>query len=443
MKRLDEEGIRDFLNRHEIEIGSESESKEGKVLFLKNGCVFDSSHADSGKILISAKGTVAYKCNHESCSDKRLSDFIKLYEPDFYKDQSGISTTRKKSNPREILDAVKNMATIEEREIEWLIPGYMPRQQVTILAADGGSGKGGIAVSFVAAVTSGTIPEILDLGVPFEAEPEKVLYLTTEDPAAEVLRKRFRVAGADLSQIDFIGMDHPLLKEINFTDENEYIRTLLEAFRPGLVVFDPLQAFIPENVKMGERNHMRKCMSKLPVYGGEFGTTFLVLCHTNKRDGASGRNRIADSADIWDIARSVMIAGFTGEDDIRYLSHEKSNYGKLQKTILFTVNDEGKACFNGTTEKKDRDFQKDKQSSTRAAPSKDGAKQHIIDALKAAAGHTLAASELDKMCEAMSISKATLRRAKDDLKSEGMIKYTNKGYGKEKVWFVELVQEKL
>lgn len=31
----------------------------------------------------------------------------------------------------------------------------------------------------------------------------------------------------------------------------------------------------------------------------------MVICHTNKRKGAFGRDRIADSADLWDIARSV------------------------------------------------------------------------------------------------------------------------------------------
>lgn len=41
-----------------------------------------------------------------------------------------------------------------------------------------------------------------------------------------------------------------------------------------------------------------------------------------------GRKRIADSSDIWDIARSVLIAGEAG-NNLRYLSQEKCNDAPL------------------------------------------------------------------------------------------------------------------
>ena len=36
---------------------------------------------------------------------------------------------------------------------------------------------------------------------------------------------------------------------------------------------------------------------------------FLIIEHANKQSGVWGRKRIADSADIWDISRSVIMAG--------------------------------------------------------------------------------------------------------------------------------------
>ncbi len=53
--------------------------------------------------------------------------------------------------------------------------------------------------------------------------------------------------------------------------------------------------------------------------------------HTNKRPGVSGRGRLADSPDLWDIARSVLMMGRcknSTEGQI-YLSHEKSSYPNL------------------------------------------------------------------------------------------------------------------
>ncbi|MFR5991320.1 MAG: hypothetical protein ACLUGP_13515 [Faecalibacterium prausnitzii] len=47
--------------------------------------------------------------------------------------------------------------------------------------------------------------------------------------------------------------------------------------------------------------------------------------HTNKRANVSGRARLADSSDIWDIARSVLMMGRDKNSEKLYLSHEKSS----------------------------------------------------------------------------------------------------------------------
>ena len=60
-------------------------------------------------------------------------------------------------------------------------------------------------------------------------------------------------------------------------------------------------------MQMGQRNAMRACLSPLIGIGEEFGVTSLIVVHTNKKQGVFGRNRIADSADVWDIARSVDV----------------------------------------------------------------------------------------------------------------------------------------
>ena len=50
-------------------------------------------------------------------------------------------------------------------------------------------------------------------------------------------------------------------------------------------------------------------------------------------------------------------------------------------------------------------------------------------------------SVLDAEMDACGISRGTLKRAKDELKAEGQIKYFCTGYGKEKEWYVQLLRQ--
>lgn len=83
--------------------------------------------------------------------------------------------------------------------------------------------------------------------------------------------------------------------------------------------------------------------------GEKYGVTFMIVVHTNKQSGIWGRKRFADSADKWDIARSVLIAG-EAKDGLRYISHEKSNYGPQGSTVLYRL-DSGTVKFQSYTDK--------------------------------------------------------------------------------------------
>lgn len=68
-----------------------------------------------------------------------------------------------------------------------------------------------------------------------------------------------------------------------------------------------------------------------------------------------GRDRLADSADLWDMARAIIMAGYTGENDTRYLSHEKSSYAGQMETVLFTV-ENGLPVVTGYSNLRDADY---------------------------------------------------------------------------------------
>lgn len=339
-------------------------------------------------------------------------------------------------------DVVKDTGLVDmhgaaEEEPEWLIQGYMPKYQITSMVGDGGSGKTTGWCSLVAEISSGKRPFLL--GQPGgldlkEYEPQKVLFFSAEDSYKYVLRKKLRLCGANLKNILTMDVSDERFKNIKFNDP--FLEQLIIDHKPALIVFDPIQAFIPENIKMGERNAMRSCMEPLIGYGEKYGCTFLVIVHTNKQAGTWGRKRMADSSDLWDISRSVLMVGETGEPGIRYISHEKSNNGPLRSTVLFSI-ENGIVKYKGLSDKKDKDFVTAAAQATKQAPARGEAKEFILDFLKDGEKRI---SELDEMASVMGISKNTLGRAKTELRQENKIKTWSRGSGKEKKWFISLTQ---
>lgn len=336
------------------------------------------------------------------------------------------------------LDMV-TMDTASEKDPHWLITDYMPRFQITSLAGDGGSGKTTVWCAIAAAVSSGKPCFFLDgqdTPIEFtEGQPQKVMFFSAEDSFEYTLKRRLRKNGANLKNIISIDIADERFQEIKFN--SPFLDRLLDKYRPGLCILDPIQAFVPPDIRMGDRNAMRACLSPLIGYGEKYGTTFLIIEHANKQSGVWGRKRIADSADIWDISRSVILAGETNEPGIRYLSHEKSNYGMTGKTVLYGIDDEV-IKFKGYSIKKDKDFVTEIDYSTRQAPQRDEAKEFILDFLKDGEKEV---SELDEMAKAQSISGNSLKNAKADLKKDKKIRYRNSGTGRssDKKFYIALI----
>lgn len=323
-----------------------------------------------------------------------------------------------------------SLAFVEEKQAEWLVDGYIPKGQITVLAGDGGSGKTTTWCGMAAAVSKGERVFFEPLQDDFtRREPQKVLFFSSEDSLEYTLKARLRKAGADLGNIYSVSLRDERFSEIKFN--SQLLNDLIREMQPALVVFDPIQAFIPSDIQMGQRNAMRNCLNPLIGLGEEYGTTFLIVVHTNKRQGVYGRNRIADSADVWDIARSVLITGTTTDKNIRYLSHEKSNYGEPGETALFTI-DDGVAVFKDYSDKHDIDFTKERDLSVYQAPQRQDAKKFILDYLRNGKKPT---ADMDEVAKLSGISKKTMERAKTELRNQGVLGIKSEGYGQTKVFY--------
>jgi hypothetical protein len=231
-----------------------------------------------------------------------------------------------------------------------------------------------------------------------------------------------------------------LLRNFKFGTKSmgRYVRNI----QPAACIFDPVQGFIPPKVNMGARNEMRDCLAPLIILGEEVGTTFIVVCHTNKRPKAYGRDRIADSADLWDIARSVIMGGYTENQGIRYLSNEKNNYAELQETVLFSINKAGQIVREGTSWKRDKEYVLD-SSVAKSAPRREDCKDFILSALQDAPSQCIKSDDLVRKAQEYGYAFDTIKRARKELNNEGVTENYYIGTGKRggRLCFIRLKTE--
>ena len=257
-------------------------------------------------------------------------------------------------------------------------------------------------------------------------------FFSTEDSVRKKLKKKLRLAGAKMMNLITLESSSAALLELRLGSPE--LSDFIHSYRPALCVLDPIQGFLPHGVNMAARNEIRECLAPLMALGEQVGTAFLLVCHTNKRAGAWGRTRLADSADLWDAARSVLMMGDAG-DGRRYLSQEKNNYGPLQPTRLYTFSDSGLLVPAGLTQKRDREFQLQAQPS--AAPKREGCKEAILALLEQHGGE-MPVKELEDELREMGYSYKVIRQAKALLKQEQVVSYRCTGKGQEKIWFIAL-----
>lgn len=344
----------------------------------------------------------------------------------------------------EIIKPPLSLKDAEEKPISWVIQNYIVQGELNILAADGGVGKSTVAISMAIGVASGcdtffqyasTLKPVLDLSQPVR-KPRNVLIYTGEDSVSKVLKRRAKEGGASdetLGRILCRDVEHDDLSRYTF--DSPLVGKDIEDYKPGLVIFDPVQEFVGDSVNMGSRNQMSTILNKLCRHGEKYGTAFLIVVHTNKRgQGASGRYRMADSSELWDRPRSVLIMGNTGEVDnegnaIKYISCEKSNYCKRPPTVLITLKN-GTVQFVNTNYKTDDDYVhkfENSKKDEKSKPQRDNVKRELVKYLESRNGEAPTSDLNSFLNDALGFSKKTIERAKTELSEESTITYKKKG----------------
>lgn len=254
--------------------------------------------------------------------------------------------------------AVKRLADVEPEEVRWLWYPYIPLGKLTLFEGDPGVGKTWLALRLAAAVSRGEPLPGPD-GVPRERrEPANVLYLSAEDGLADTLRPRLDAAGADPARVFALtgwqGKDEQGRERgggVTLQDL-DVIAAALAAYRPALVVIDPLQAYMGAGVDIHRANEVRGVLSGLAALAEQYGCAVVLVRHLAKAASDRAIYRGLGSIDFAAAARSILLVGADPDDETgrrRVMAHVKSSLAERGPSLAFSIR-EGAFYWEGVAE---------------------------------------------------------------------------------------------
>lgn len=194
---------------------------------------------------------------------------------------------------------------------EWIWENRIPQNMLTLLAGDGGIGKGRLLANLVSRITRGApMPDGTE-GPPLGS----VILATQEDDPNLAMVHRLIAEGADLSKVFDMTRDFQVPESIPAV--RDQIDTLGDC---RLVVIDPLSGVASIALTSSNVRVRKLIMNPLEQLARDKGIGLVVVHHTVK----SGR--VAGTKGITDAARMVLkVSRAPSDDSIRLIHIEKSN----------------------------------------------------------------------------------------------------------------------
>lgn len=222
-----------------------------------------------------------------------------------------------------------NMDDVEVKEVEWLWYPYIPFGKLTIIQGDPGEGKTTAVLQLSALLSKGQKLPCDNT----ERDPINIIYQTAEDGLGDTVKPRLIEANADCSKILVID---ETAKSLNMLDE----RIELALIKTGakLIILDPVQAYIGNEVNMNSANETRAVMSQLGNLAEKYSCAIILIGHMNKVSGVKSTYRGLGSIDFQAVARSVLIVGrLKDKPQCRVIAQSKSSLAPEGESIAFEL----------------------------------------------------------------------------------------------------------
>ncbi len=222
---------------------------------------------------------------------------------------------------------------IKPEAVDWLIDGYIPLAKLTLIAGDPGEGKTLVTADLAARVTTGAAwPDgrrCADGGV---------LILSAEDGAADTILPRLIAAGADRRKVRVVGVEDDLDA---LSDGVKELESVIAAERVRLVVIDPLNSFLGDNINPHQDASVRRALKPLATLAARTGAAVIVIFHLNKDGGKDGKAALyRPTGSIGFVAASraaFLLAPNPTNANEKVLAPLKFNLGPKPPSWAFTI----------------------------------------------------------------------------------------------------------
>ena len=235
-------------------------------------------------------------------------------------------------------------SAIRSERVRWLWRGRFPLRSLCVVAGEKGLGKSLLTNARIPAeATRGLLPGEL------EGEPMDILVCTAEDDWRSVVKPRLVAHGADLDRVHRLSVkdeegeslltlpdDVPLL-------EKEVLRLREQGRAVGMIVVDPIGAFLSSATDTHRDASVRRALAPLAALADKLDLVVLVVAHLTKGESSRLINRVSGAGAFVNAARSVLVLAPSPDDpegeqgSERVLVHVRGNWGKVAPTLAVRV----------------------------------------------------------------------------------------------------------
>lgn len=226
---------------------------------------------------------------------------------------------------------------VKMRKIEWLIPDWIPRSALTLLAGREGLGKSTIAVAWAAEQTK---------------QGHHILYVHTEDAREETVAPRLKAAGADMTKVIFVDVETETSTEgtITLPLDNAALEQVIAEYKVTFMVLDAATSSMSSELSGKDDRQVRQFLEPLAQMAARQKMVVLGLVHFGKRDGADSGKLILGSIAWSQVARSVLSVALDEDQDQLVITNTKGNLATCVRSEAARIVSQTIDTEDGTTE---------------------------------------------------------------------------------------------
>jgi putative DNA primase/helicase len=337
------------------------------------------------------------------------------------------------------------LSTVQPKQIQWLWPDVLPYGMVSAGIADPGVGKSIFVRDLAARITTGhTLPG------GFPCEKGSVIFVDDENGIGDTIRPSIDTQGGDPSKIFIFKLRRDSdSAEIQF-DLGKHLPALrdeiLEHGDTKLVIIDPPTSYLGD-ADESKNAQVRAILTPLKPLAEETNVAILMLLHFNKAATMDILYRVSGSLAFIELPRITWAFVVDPEDSNRRLMllHMTNITAKDVRGYAFTVGPNADKRVQLTWCDDPPDMQlRDVMagfSNTKRGPhtsKREQLTEWLLEVLGDFEEHR--ERDIKKAAELKGFSDATYTRARWQLKNKGLLRSRPEGFGADKQWWIQLIQ---